>query len=90
MADPSLITKLEFTNLHIDASELRAQTVQRRFAAHWSSLSPDTDVEIVPSVEETVARVREFADEGVSVFVTGGVHTVGGFLSVLEEDVKAL
>jgi dihydrofolate reductase len=57
--------------------------VQRNFAAHWRSIAPETaTVDVVASVEETVRRVRE---EGAaeSVFVTGGVHVVGGFLAVL-------
>lgn len=66
-------------------------TVQNEFAAKWSELDEKAKVVVMPSIEESIDYVRALEDtKGVSAFITGSLHLIGGALSVLEENAKVL
>lgn len=82
----------DFVNLRYDADEIEKLTVQRAFADKWRQLDASADVRVVPTIEESLAQVRELGTAGghtekksVMAFVTGSLHLVGGALGVLED-----
>lgn len=62
--------------------------MQNEFAAIWRVLdkTPETSVQVLPSVEDALAYVQNMGNEGkkVHALVTGSVHLVGRVLGVLE------
>jgi folylpolyglutamate synthase len=68
-------------------------TLQKAFAEKWRSLdpNPETDIQVLPTVEDAFDYVRKVADRGAgaSALITGSVHLVGRALGSLE-DVDAL
>ena len=76
-------------NLGYDPAAIANLTVQNAFAAKWSELDPKAKVVVIPSIEESINYVRALEDsKGVSAFITGSLHLIGGALSLLE-DTKA-
>lgn len=83
----------DLISVNTNASDVEALKVQNDLAKTWSMIDPSTRVQVVRTIEEAVALVRDFArvkknaehDEGeVTALVTGSLHLVGGFLEVLE------
>lgn len=77
----------DLVSINSDAEAVQTLEVQRRLAATWKSIDPQSKVEVKPSIEEAVTWVKDIAgreEEEVMALVTGSVHLVGGFLEVLE------
>jgi folylpolyglutamate synthase len=51
----------------------------------WAKVGPETQVNVVPSIEEALDLAREVLSgkEGM-VLVTGSLHLVGGVVEVLQ------
>lgn len=62
--------------------------MQKAFAEKWRSLdsSPDTDVKVLPSIEDAFEYVRSLStdDAHAQALITGSVHLVGRALGSLE------
>jgi folylpolyglutamate synthase len=77
---------VDFVNKGYDPSAIDGLTVQKAFAAKWSELDEKANVVVMPSIEEAIDYVRALQDkDGVSGFITGSLHLIGGALSVLED-----
>ncbi|KAI1496115.1 tetrahydrofolylpolyglutamate synthase [Biscogniauxia marginata] len=86
--------KRDFVNRQYDPAAIRALTAQRAFADRWRRLDPAARVEVLPTIEEAIERVRalgrdlegEGEGEGrkVRALITGSLHLVGGALGILE------
>jgi folylpolyglutamate synthase len=84
----------DLVSLNTNASDVEALSVQHGLAETWGKLDPAAHVQVVRTIEEAVAKAREFAhahsqtpaqtDKEVTALVTGSLHLVGGFLEVLE------
>ena len=82
--------KRDFVNHQYDPEAIRALTAQHAFARRWAELDPASTVEVVPTIEDAINRVRDLGKtvepEGraVRAFITGSLHLVGGALGILE------
>ncbi|KEF63239.1 folylpolyglutamate synthase [Exophiala aquamarina CBS 119918] len=86
----------DLVSVNTNASDVEALKVQSNLAETWQGIDPQAQVQIVRTIEEAVASVRQFAQshaneerhghEDVTALVTGSLHLVGGFLEVLESD----
>ncbi|KAK6380216.1 hypothetical protein LTS17_005405 [Exophiala oligosperma] len=84
----------DLVSVNTNASDVTALKVQNHLAETWEHLDPSTHVDVVPTIEEAVSLVRNFAatqktlEQGnknhVTALVTGSLHLVGGFLEVFE------
>jgi folylpolyglutamate synthase len=79
----------DLISVNTNSSDVQELRVQNGLAAAWAKMDPSTDVQVVRTIEEAVAAVREMAKrssdgEDVTALVTGSLHLVGGFLEVLE------
>lgn len=82
--------KRDFVNKQYDPSAVASMTAQKAFAQKWSELDPAAKVEVIPTIEEAINRVRGLGeglggDEFVTAFITGSLHLVGGALGMLEK-----
>ncbi|KAJ8070391.1 hypothetical protein OCU04_000767 [Sclerotinia nivalis] len=81
-------SKKDFVNLSYDPKSISELTMQKAFAEKWRSLdsSPDTDVQVLPSVEDAFEYVRSLStdDAHAQALITGSVHLVGRALGSLE------
>jgi folylpolyglutamate synthase len=90
----------DLVNLNTNKIEVEKLSSQKILAETWQDLSPNTEVQVKPTIEEAVDFVRDLArketpnyprDEVVvSVLVTGSLHLVGGFLEVIETTAGSL
>ncbi|KAK7743332.1 Folylpolyglutamate synthetase [Diatrype stigma] len=86
--------KRDFVNHQHDPAAVKALTAQRAFARRWAALDPASEVEVVPTIEDAIARVRALGAQAeaaaggggqqVRAFITGSLHLVGGALGILE------
>jgi folylpolyglutamate synthase len=80
----------DLVSINTNSSDVEALKVQKDLADMWKKIDCDARVEVVRTIEEAVALVRECAQgrpkggEEVTALVTGSLHLVGGFLEVLE------
>ncbi|KAL9121253.1 MAG: hypothetical protein Q9187_002188 [Circinaria calcarea] len=83
---PLLIILKDFVNRNSDASAISSLTVQKGFADLWRILDAQSQVSVIPTIEEAVGYVRQLSqDKGeIQILVTGSLHLVGGVLSFLE------
>lgn len=97
---PNTTQNPDFVNHQYDPKAVEALTVQKEFAAKWSSLDPAADVMAMGSIEEALKKTREIAEaaaaassssaaegqEGqkVQALITGSLHLVGGALAILD------
>ncbi|KAM3068326.1 Folylpolyglutamate synthetase [Clarireedia jacksonii] len=90
---PANSSKKDFINHTYDSATVADLTLQKAFAEKWRSLgsNPETDIQVLPTVEDAFDYVRKVADSGTgaSALITGSVHLVGRALGSLE-DVDAL
>ena len=83
--------KRDFVNHQHDPAAIKALTAQHSFARRWAELDPDSDVAVMPTIEDAINRVRELGvkaeadgQQTVQAFITGSLHLVGGALGILE------
>lgn len=84
----------DLVSVNTNASDVESLAVQNNLATTWKQIDPAAHVEVVRTIEEAVALVRNFANvqrtpekgeqDQVTALVTGSLHLVGGFLEVLE------
>lgn len=79
----------DLVNNKVNPADFQSLKVQRTLANHWKAISPSTNTTPTATIQDTINTIRELArssDDGeeVHVLVTGGVHLVGGFLSIIE------
>lgn len=83
-----ILTSLDFVNLSYDPKSISELTMQKAFAEKWRSLdfNLETDVQVLPSVEDAFEYVRGLATDDVhaQALITGSVHLVGRALGSLE------
>ncbi|ATZ45678.1 hypothetical protein BCIN_01g04170 [Botrytis cinerea B05.10] len=81
-------SKKDFVNLSYDPKSISELTMQKAFAEKWRSLDSnlETDVQVLPSVEDAFEYVRGLATDEVhaQALITGSVHLVGRALGSLE------
>ncbi|KAF5878608.1 putative tetrahydrofolylpolyglutamate synthase protein [Botrytis fragariae] len=81
-------SKKDFVNLSYDPKSISELTMQKAFAEKWRSLdfNLETDVQVLPSVEDAFEYVRGLATDEVhaQALITGSVHLVGRALGSLE------
>ncbi|TGO45407.1 hypothetical protein BOTNAR_0672g00020 [Botryotinia narcissicola] len=81
-------SKKDFVNLSYDPKSISELTMQKAFAEKWRSLdfNLETDVQVLPSVEDAFEYVRGLATDEVNAqaLITGSVHLVGRALGSLE------
>ena len=85
----------------IDPNDVKALTVQYELAAAWQTLSrapnspisPQTEVQVMPSIQHAVRFAQgqnestspgDSASAGVDVLVSGSLHLVGGVFEVAQ------
>jgi folylpolyglutamate synthase len=71
-------------SMNTSADDVGSLKVQHELKAAWEGLSKETEVHVVPSIEEAVDTIRSWEGEK-EVFVTGSLHLVGGLYLVLDE-----
>ncbi|KAI1621568.1 folylpolyglutamate synthase [Exophiala viscosa] len=84
----------DLVSVNTNASDVESLSVQNHLAKTWKQIDPAAQVDVVRTIEEAVALVRNFASSNrthekgqpdqVTALVTGSLHLVGGFLEVLE------
>ncbi|RSL69820.1 Folylpolyglutamate synthase [Fusarium sp. AF-6] len=82
--------KRDFVNRQYDPAEIDKMTVQHRFAEKWSSMDPEADVKVMPTIEQSIDFARHVGEglpegETVQALITGSLHLVGGALGILEK-----
>lgn len=85
---PRLTIREDFVNRNRDFNDTSSLNLQNKFAVAWKQIDKRSKVMVAPTIEEAIDCTRKFEDnEGrIKIFVTGGLHLVGGVLSFLEGD----
>ena len=74
---------LDLMSMNTSAEDVGSLKVQHELKAAWEELSKETEVYVMPSIEEAVETIRSWEGEK-EVFVTGSLHLVGGLFLVLD------
>lgn len=82
--------KRDFVNHQYNPKDIENMTAQRVFAEKWSSLDPEANVLLIPTIEEAINKARSLGEsvEGghkAKALITGSLHLVGGALGILEK-----
>ncbi|CAI4212334.1 unnamed protein product [Parascedosporium putredinis] len=78
--------KPDFVNRNIDPKALASLEAQHIFANAWHRLEPGSEVDVLPSIQHAIDRIREvIGDRHVRVLVTGSFHLVGALCASWRE-----
>lgn len=82
--------KADLVSMNTNKDDVNSLRVQQELAKAWDGIDPQSEVHVVSTIEEAVARARDVSAGGkVDVLTTGSLHLVGGLIEVLESEVDA-
>lgn len=73
----------DLVSMNTSKEQVDKLEVQKSLGEAWQMLSPETQIDVVPSIEDACVLIRDY-DEPLDVFVTGSLHLVGGLMVVFD------
>lgn len=82
--------KPDLVSMNTNKDDINSLRVQQELAKTWNRIDPESDVHVVSTIEEAVAKARNITNgRKVEVLTTGSLHLVGGLIEVLEGEADA-
>lgn len=82
--------KADLVSINTNKDDVNSLRVQQELAKTWDGIDPKSEVHVVSTIEEAVAKARDIsAGRKVEVLTTGSLHLVGGLIEVLEGEADA-
>lgn len=79
--------KADLVSMNTNKDDVTSLRVQQELAKTWETIDPQSEVHVVSTIEEAVAKARKIsAGRKVEVLTTGSLHLVGGLIDVLESE----
>ncbi|EFQ99029.1 folylpolyglutamate synthase [Nannizzia gypsea CBS 118893] len=80
--------KVDFVDKNVDPQHLKSLVFQKKMADYWRKLDADSQVAVLPSLQEAVEMVDQIdgGTKEAKVLVCGSFRLVGGMLSLIDQE----